>query len=282
MSQSLLLPTACCLLVLSAPLSAQNPFGGSPSGADPFGGGSSVKDPFGGSPTGADPFGGGSSVTDPFAQAAKQGRNGNAKNRQPRSNPATKSRTAPRGGSAEDRLRAALNEQTTATFVNLPLMDALQQLGENHDIPIVVDRRALEEVGLSGEEPVTLSLKNVSLRSFLRLCLRDLDLTYVIDDEVLQITTTEAAERHLILETYLFPGGLIDKSEQVITALTATVTPTQWEMSGGSSTVAAVDNVLVVSGSQSVHEGVVDFLHKLDDAYQRHLAKQKTATPRQP
>jgi hypothetical protein len=253
MPKSLLLPTACCLLFLSAPVAAQDP-----AGADPFGA--------------ADPFGG-----DPFAQGSKRAPDGKLKKEQPQTKPDPKPGTAPRAGTAEERIRATLSENTTATFIELPLADAVQQLSEQHDIPIVVDKRALEEFGLSHDVPVNLSLKNVSLRSFLRLLLRDLDLTYMIRDEVLQITTAEAAKTNLVLQTYPFPETLIDKSEQVIAALTATVTPAQWETHGGPSTVAAVDNVLVVSGPDAVHEGVVEFLQKLDDAFQRHVAKQKTA-----
>jgi type II secretory pathway component GspD/PulD (secretin) len=254
MPKSLLLPAACCLLVLTASVAAQNP-----PGANPFGG--------------ADPFGG-----DPFATAP----NGKQKKQQPQAKTDLKPRTAPRAGTAEDRLRAALSEMTTFTFVNLPLSDAVKFLGVLHDIPIVVDKRALEEIGLSAEEPVTLSLKNVRLRSFLRLLLRNLELTYMIRDEVLQITTPEAAKTNMVLQTYPFPETLIDKSEQVITALTATVTPAQWEAQGGPCTVAAVDNVLIVSGSDSVQEGVVDFLQKLDEAFQRHTAKQKAEPATQP
>ena len=75
------------------------------------------------------------------------------------------------------------------------------------------------------EAPVSLSLRNVTLRSFLRLLLRELDLTYIVRDEVLQVTTKEAAEANLVLQTYPFPKSLIEKSERVIAALTATVTP---------------------------------------------------------
>ena len=89
-------------------------------------------------------------------------------------------------------------------------------------------------------------------------------------------TTKEAAEANLILQTYPFPKVLIEKTEQVITALTTTVTPDQWGAQGGRSTVVAVENVLVVSGSDSVHLGVTDFLRKLDDAFERYAARQKS------
>ncbi len=102
----------------------------------------------------------------------------------------------------ERRIQSTLGDETTQSFVELPLTDAIRQISEAHDIPIVVDERALEEIGLSAEEPVTMSLKNVSLRSFMRLMLRELDLTYMIKDEVMQITTIEAAEQNLVNKVY--------------------------------------------------------------------------------
>ncbi len=106
------------------------------------------------------------------------------------------------GNESEQRINATLGDETTHTFVELPLEDAIRQLSEAHGIPIVVDRRALEEIGLSADVPVTIDLKNVTLRSFLRLMLRELDLTYMIKDEVMQITTDEAAEANLINRVY--------------------------------------------------------------------------------
>ncbi|KAA5547347.1 VWA domain-containing protein [Roseiconus nitratireducens] len=102
----------------------------------------------------------------------------------------------------ERRIESALSDETTQSFIETPLSDAIQQISQTHDIPIVVDTRALEEIGLDADVGVTIDLKNVSLRSFLRLMLRDLDLTYLIKDEVMQITTIEAAEDNLVTKVY--------------------------------------------------------------------------------
>ncbi|MEL6108777.1 MAG: VWA domain-containing protein, partial [Planctomycetota bacterium] len=102
----------------------------------------------------------------------------------------------------ERRIEATLSQETSQSFLETPLSDAVQQLSDTHDIPIVIDNRALEEIGLDSDTPVTLDLKNVTLRSFLRLMLRDNDLTYLIKDEVMQITTTEAAEDNLVTKVY--------------------------------------------------------------------------------
>ena len=102
----------------------------------------------------------------------------------------------------ERRIQAALDLETSQTFDETPLVEAVREIRETHDIPIKVDGRALEEIGLSEEEPITIDLQNVSLRSFLRLMLRELDLTYLIQDEVMQITTIEKAEQNLVNKVY--------------------------------------------------------------------------------
>lgn len=173
-----------------------------------------------------------------------------------------------------DRIRAALDERTSQTFVETPLQDAVRQLSDTHQIPILIDRRALQEIGLDADLPVNLDLKNVTLRSFLRLMLRELDLTYMVKNEVLQITTLEAAEQNLIIEMYPLPDRLAGKSDQIVKALTATVTPDTWETQGGPSSVNVIDNVLVVSTTESVHGDVEDFMRKFEQAYKKRNAKQ--------
>lgn len=102
----------------------------------------------------------------------------------------------------ERRIERALDDEVTQNFIDLPLGEAIRTLREALDIPIIVDTVALEDNGLSVEDPVTIELSNVSLRSFLRLMLRQLDLTYVIKDEVMQITTPERAEENLVTKVY--------------------------------------------------------------------------------
>jgi hypothetical protein len=60
----------------------------------------------------------------------------------------------------------------------------------------------MEAVGIGPDVPVTRNLSGVSLRSALRLMLKDLELTYVIRDEVLLITTPEEAIAQLATRVY--------------------------------------------------------------------------------
>ncbi len=44
-------------------------------------------------------------------------------------------------------IRENLNEKVTVEFIDTPLHDVVNQLGAEHDIPIVIDQRAIEESG---------------------------------------------------------------------------------------------------------------------------------------
>jgi len=76
-------------------------------------------------------------------------------------------------------------------------------LKKSHGIEIQLDQRALDDVGIPADTPITRSLRGISLRSALQLLLRDLDLTHLIRDEVLLITTEEEAE--VMLATVAYP-----------------------------------------------------------------------------
>jgi hypothetical protein len=168
---------------------------------------------------------------------------------------------------SEKRIAAALGDETTNAFVETPLDEAIQMISRNHNIPIVVDRRALEEIGLTPDTPVNIDLKNITLRSFLRLMLRELDLTYMVKDQVMQITTLEAAEQNLGTQMYRLPDNLVDKSGEVLTALQSAIVPDTWSTHGGPSSAATIDHVLIISTTSDVHDQVEDFLNTLIETY---------------
>ncbi|NLZ00078.1 MAG: hypothetical protein GXY25_06025, partial [Pirellulaceae bacterium] len=122
-------------------------------------------------------------------------------------------------GDAERRIRSALEDPTTLDFIETPLGDVVEYWKDLHKIEIQVDQKALDDVGLGTDTPISRTLDGISLRSALRLVLRDLDLTYVIRDEVLMITTPEEAE--LELSTKVYPVADL------------VISPSMMQMSGG-------------------------------------------------
>ena len=105
-------------------------------------------------------------------------------------------------GSAEDRITRALDGEADFDYLDQPLNEVIDDIKFNHNIPVELDKKALEELGIDTATPITRNLKGVSLRSALRLLLNELDLTYIISDEVLKITTPDEAEAQLITKVY--------------------------------------------------------------------------------
>ena len=108
-------------------------------------------------------------------------------------------------GEAEQRIEKALRSPLLGTGLDIteqPLQDVVNQLQEDYGIPIQLDVPALDAIGVRPDEPVNINLHNVSLRSALRLMLKNLQLTYIVQDEVLMITTPEEAEKTLVVKVY--------------------------------------------------------------------------------
>ena len=106
---------------------------------------------------------------------------------------------------AERRITAALDDQATINFADTPLTDVVDFLSRTHEIPIILDTIAIEEAGLLVDEPVNLVLAGVTLQSALKIMLSEFELTYVIEDEVMKITTVEVANEKL--STRVYPVG---------------------------------------------------------------------------
>lgn len=97
-------------------------------------------------------------------------------------------------GPTEAKIIKALDDVTELEFVETPLADVIDFLKARHAIEIQLDHKALTDANVALDTPVTKNLKGISLRSALRLLLRDLDLKYVIQDEVLMISTKDVAD----------------------------------------------------------------------------------------
>ncbi len=103
---------------------------------------------------------------------------------------------------AEKKIREALDQDTAMDFDETPLSDAVDYLKDLHGIEIQFDRRALDEAAVGSDLPVTLHLKGISLRAALRHLLSPMQLTTVVKDEVLLITTQSQAETLLVTKAY--------------------------------------------------------------------------------
>lgn len=91
---------------------------------------------------------------------------------------------------SEERIRQRLLANVDVRFPNRPLGEVLITLGTIAGVPIFIDQQAVAERNVNLDEPVTLDLQQpIMLKSALQLLLDRHDLTWMIQDEVLKITS---------------------------------------------------------------------------------------------
>ncbi len=166
----------------------------------------------------------------------------------------------------ETKIRETLNQDTTLDFKDTPLEDVLKEIETSHQLQIRIDQRALDDIGVDKGTPITIKLKDVTLRSGLDLILNELDLAYLVDSEVLLLTSVEEAETRLELVIYpvndLLPDGPFDH-KGLIQMMHVTVSPPSWEEFGGPGSVVGFRDAVVVHQTEQVHEEIYEFLQGL-------------------
>jgi RNA polymerase sigma factor (sigma-70 family) len=159
----------------------------------------------------------------------------------------------------EERIREALESPVAAelNFADNSLTEVLEFMADAHDIRILPETAALEDVGINLDETRSwLVLSGVRLDSALNIILGEHDLAYVIEDEVLKITTKEEAasrrEMHVYVLTHLVAGGF--DPEQVKTAV---------EELDPEAVVQVMNDHLAVMQPQAGHRKTRDLLEQL-------------------
>ena len=183
---------------------------------------------------------------------------------------------------AEARIDAVLDKHLTAPleYVDTPLLDIVAQLQEEYTLPIILDSAALDEVAISADTEVSISLSNITLRSALDLILREPgleDLTYIIDKEVLLITTKDRANETLQTKVYRVddfehfaevPSESSSKSDcfsPLTSVIVRCVAYDSWKANGtGEGAIQLMQpGMLVVSQTRSVHQEIKALLESL-------------------
>jgi hypothetical protein len=113
-----------------------------------------------------------------------------------------KTAAASPGETPEERIEKALSRPIDLTIKDQPLKDVIVLIQEMAKVPVLLEVKKLEEAAINTETPVSFDVKGISLKSGLRLMLGQLGLTYVIEDEVVQITTPEDAGSRQNIRVY--------------------------------------------------------------------------------
>jgi general secretion pathway protein D len=162
----------------------------------------------------------------------------------------------------EREIMKALSTTISVEFEKNSLEDVVGFLKRVTGVEILVDRRALEEASVSYETPVTLKTK-LSMRTVLKRVLADLNLTYVIKDEAIQITSRERAKEMTTTRTYYIgdlamvtdftvPLGLtqvamLENVNRIINMITQNTDQQSWKVNNPDAVGTIVFNPLLMS-----------------------------------
>ena len=152
----------------------------------------------------------------------------------------TKNRgTKPRLTAKEQAIVRGLNSIISVQFKDSRLEDVIEFLQTYIGQPIVLDPLAMDEVGVKYDTPVTLKLKSITLRTVLKKILRDLGLTYVVKDEMIQVTTPEKAKNMMVVRVYSVADLVRNRFEaaMLIDLIQSTMEPESWKANGGTGTI---------------------------------------------
>jgi hypothetical protein len=108
---------------------------------------------------------------------------------------------ASRSGKDQE-IDVALKKPVTFDFTDATLADVVEFIRDFSGVNLVLDRPALQEEGISPDTPVSMRLSGVSLKSALRLVLGQLNLTYIVQNEVLLVTSQVEAQSIVVTRVY--------------------------------------------------------------------------------
>jgi hypothetical protein len=185
-------------------------------------------------------------------------------------------------------IRHALTKKIDWDFNETPLSDVVEVLKKDLKIPVRLDLKAINDLGVTPESPVTFKLSGITAKTALKHLLKDLGLTMTCDNEVMLITSPDWADVNLKtviynvaeMPTYRRANGTtVPDFDQLIDTITRTIKPTTWDSVGGPGSVMPYDagnvQVLVISQTWEVHEEISDLLGSLRKFSPASLSKEE-------
>jgi len=180
-----------------------------------------------------------------------------------------------------------LEKQVSVNWQNVPLQQVVEDLRKMFSLDVCIDEKALSEKRISLDQPVTMELDQLRLKSVLTLILRSINLHYFINDGCVQITTWERtpgarmqvathAAADLVLPrnsprwekgcTHWLPSASSSTRPKTLIQFVKTVVrPNSWAERGGPGTIVynSLTMSLIVNQSRDIQEEIVDLLAAL-------------------
>jgi hypothetical protein len=186
------------------------------------------------------------------------------------------------GQKAEDKaLLETLSAPIQVEFKGTRLQDVISYMSNQMKRTIILDKSALEEGQITYDTPITFSTRTpVSTRIALRKVLSDINLTYVVRDGIINVTSTTRAKDLMVTRVYDIgalvmgnnlaqPGVAVDPQlaqnvQAIIDMIVQSVDPSSWMGKGGMGMVGynIPTHSLIIRQSAEVHSMIGGSLGK--------------------
>ncbi|NQT39912.1 MAG: hypothetical protein HQ581_20635 [Planctomycetes bacterium] len=176
-----------------------------------------------------------------------------------------------------------------------PLSEVIARLRREHKVQMVFDRREIEQVlGIVPEEIFVpaCDFPGISLGAALELMLEPLELTWVIDKDVLLITTREKEENlmttkvHDVGDLVMYRDGqgrILADYDSLEEMITTNILQESWEEVGGPGTIShkryTNAETLVVRQTTRIHERIEKLLADIRAIARKNLARGGDSLP---
>jgi hypothetical protein len=108
----------------------------------------------------------------------------------------------------QKKIVAALNKPITANMESVDLGGFFDWMEKQMDIDILVDRQALETIGVGMQMEIPVKSRGLAARTLMRKVLADLGAAYIVTDEGLQVTSLEVARNTMVTKVH-YVGDLV-------------------------------------------------------------------------
>jgi len=162
----------------------------------------------------------------------------------------------------EREITEKLSQRVSLEFVETPFGEVINFLKDYTGVNIVPNK------GIGSDTPASVHVKNIPFRSALNILLEPYNLTYLIKDDALKITSRLDADNELM--HLIYPVGDLCANadyDTLIQIIEQVIDPNSWSSVGGPATVQPVETLaaIVINQTQSVHAQVLDCLRVLRD-----------------
>lgn len=179
----------------------------------------------------------------------------------------------------QTKFELALQRPVTFEFADTPLKDVAEFIAKESGVDVVLSKK-IEDAGVQRDQPVTIKAHNISLEAFLNRMLGDLNLTVMVRNESIYVTTFEDAQspEHMYIrvypvadlaEYYRLPakeGGTVEMDfDTMIDLITSTVEPDSWQDVGGPGAINGHESsrTLIVSTRRDIHHKIAAMINTI-------------------